>query len=228
MRGFYGFLFVFVIACPAATLQIQRGFADDFQLKSRSLFDGQTLAGWEGNAYWFRIEDDAIVAGRLDQPIPHNEFLCTTELFADFELRLEAKLIAASEESATSLNAGVQFRTKRIPHDSEVSGYQADMGKMGERLIWGGLYDESRRNRFLVEPPSDLTKDLVKENDWNEIRIRCQGPRIQIFVNGVQTVDYTETDDQIPRHGILGLQIHGGPAAEAHYRNLRIRNLISK
>ena len=48
------------------------------------LFDGQLLTNWEGKAYWFRIEDSAIVAGRLDEPIPHNYFLCTTRKYGDF------------------------------------------------------------------------------------------------------------------------------------------------
>ncbi|WP_442507600.1 3-keto-disaccharide hydrolase [Novipirellula sp. SH528] len=210
------------------TLAGREAFADDYELKSMSLFDGDTLAGWEGNGYWFRIEDDVIVAGRLDEKIPHNEFLCTMERFADFDLRLEAKLVSASDKEKPSLNAGVQFRTKRIPGDTEVSGYQADMGMIGDRSIWGALYDESRRRKFLAEPAADLPKDLVKVDDWNSIRVRCEGPRIQIFINGVQTVDYTETDDAIPRDGIIGLQIHSGPPAEAHYRNIRIRNLTSK
>ena len=210
------------------TLGSREAFADDYELKSMSLFDGDTLAGWEGNGYWFRIEDDVIVAGRLDEKIPHNEFLCTMERFADFDLRLEAKLVSASDKEKPSLNAGVQFRTKRIPGDTEVSGYQADMGMIGDRSIWGALYDESRRRKFLAEPAADLPKDLVKADDWNSIRVRCEGPRIQIFINGVQTVDYTETDDAIPRDGIIGLQIHSGPPAEAHYRNIRIRNLTSK
>ncbi|EMI19609.1 secreted protein containing DUF1080 [Rhodopirellula maiorica SM1] len=245
MVHFSWFLLALTILTSGFTLGIRETFADDFQLKSMSLFDGDTLAGWEGNAYWFRIEDDAIVAGRLDEKIPHNQFLCTMQRFADFDLRLEAKLVSPNEaqtsESQTSesqtredptrdkkkpsLNAGVQFRTKRIPGDTEVSGYQADMGWIGERSIWGALYDESRRRKFLAEPAADLPQDLVKANDWNSIRIRCEGPRIQIFINGVQTVDYTETDDAIARDGIIGLQIHSGPPAEAHYRNIRIRNL---
>ncbi|GAA5510634.1 DUF1080 domain-containing protein [Novipirellula caenicola] len=236
MMRFSWFLLAFAVFAPGVTLGNREALADDFQLKSMSLFDGDTLAGWEGNGYWFRIEDDAIVAGRLDEKIPHNEFLCTMERFADFELRLEAKLVSPNVSDGKgpdlgkkkpSLNAGVQFRTKRIPGDTEVSGYQADMGNMGERSIWGALYDESRRRKFLAEPAADLPQDLVKDNDWNSIRIRCEGPRIQIFINGVQTVDYTETDDTIARDGIIGLQIHSGPPAEAHYRNIRIRNLTA-
>ena len=41
----------------------------------------------------------------------------------------------------------------------------------------------------------------MKLNDWNEYRIRCEGPRIQLWVNGVQTVDYTETEPNIAQDG---------------------------
>src|SRR6056297_872518 len=92
--------------------------ADSFEQNATPLFDGKTLAGWEGSPHWFRVEGDAIVAGRLDQPIPHNEFLCTEKSYGDFELRLEAKLVGDGN------NAGIQFRSRRIPNSSEVSGYQ--------------------------------------------------------------------------------------------------------
>lgn len=193
---------------------------DDFDLKSRPLFDGETLAGWEGNAYWFRVEPEhnAIVAGRLTEKIPHNEFLCTTSKFADFELRLDVKLVGEGD------NAGVQIRSKRVPGESEVSGYQADVGWITKdgRSIWGALYDESRRRKFLAEPEAEVSKDLAKKDQWNSLRVICEGPRIQIFVNGKQTVDYAETDESIERVGIIGLQVHSGKPVEAWYRNVRI------
>ena len=192
---------------------------DEFQSKSLPLFDGESLAGWEGNAYWFRIEGDAIVAGRLDEKIPHNEFLCTTQNYDDFELRLEAKLVGGGQ------NAGIQFRSKRVPGSTEVSGYQADVGTAWDRPVWGSLYDESRRRKMLAEPDPELAKRLVKTDQWNAIRVVCRGPKIEIFLNGEKTVDYTEDDDTIPRHGVIGLQIHSGEPSEAWYRNIRIRQL---
>ena len=62
-----------------------------------------------------------------------------------------------------------------------------------------------------------------KPNDWNEFRIRCEGPRIQIWLNGQQTVDYTEKDDKIDRSGVIGLQVHAGKPAEAWYKDVRIK-----
>ena len=205
----------FLCCCCIATPLV----ADDFLDQSLSLFDGETLKGWEGNAAWFRVEDGAIVAGRLDKTIPHNEFLCTVQNYDDFELRLEAKLIGDGK------NAGVQFRSKRVPRSSEVSGYQADIGSIGERIIWGALYDESRRRRMLAETDQELAKQIVRNDQWNLIRVVCKDAKIQIFVNGKQTVDYVEPDEQIRSFGVIGLQIHSGPASEAWYRNIRIRQL---
>ena len=57
------------------------------------------------------------------------------------------------------------------------------------------------------------------------MRVICKGAHIQIFVNGQQTVDYTETDESIPKYGVIGLQIHSGKPTEAWYRNVRISQL---
>ncbi len=184
----------------------------------QSLFDGKTFTGWEGNQDVFRIEDGAIVGGSLNAPVARNEFLCTKSPYEDFELRLKVRV------RGEGANAGIQFRSQRIPNHHEVSGYQADVGSGW----WGKLYDESRRNRVLAEPKESVDlAEVVRPNDWNEYRIRCQGNRIQLWLNNVPTVDYTETDDQIPRRGVIGVQIHGGPPCEAWYRDIEIRTLNS-
>ena len=180
------------------------------------LFDGKTFNGWDGNLEIFRIEDKSIVGGTLDARIEHNEFLCTKKEFSNFELRLEVLV------KGDGVNAGIQFRTRRIPNHHEVIGYQADVGK----TWWGKLYDESRRNRMLAEPDDSINMDkLVRQNKWNDYVIRCEGPRIQLWLNGVQTVDYTEVDDSVERNGVIAVQIHGGPPSEAWYRNIQIREL---
>jgi len=180
------------------------------------LFDGKTLKGWEGNEKVFRIEAGAIVAGTLKDKNPRNEFLCTEKKYGDFELRMKVKLVG---EGA---NAGIQFRTKRISNPpNEVSGYQADMGEGW----WGALYDESRRNKVLTGPKKEEMDKVVKKEDWNDYVIRAQGPHIQLWINGVKTVDYQEEDDKIDRTGVIAVQIHGGPPSEAWYKDIRIKEL---
>ncbi len=183
------------------------------------LFDGKTLAGWEGNESVFRVKEGAIVAGSNTDKITHNEFLASREEFGDFELRLKARLVGKGQ------NAGVQFRSQRIPNHFEMIGYQCDMGTMQGRPIWGTLYDESRRRKFLAEPDAQKLTEALEAGDWNDLTIRCEGPRVQIWVNDLQTVDYTEPDSDIPRRGRFGLQIHGGEPAEAAYKDIRIKKL---
>jgi hypothetical protein len=183
------------------------------------LFDGKTLAGWEGNEKMFRVENGAIVAGSLKEKIPHNDFLCTTKEYGDFELTFKARLVGQGD------NAGVQFRSQRVPNHHEVSGYQCDIGLMQGRSIWGSLYDESRRNKFLAHGEEAAQNKATKAGEWNELKIRCEGPRVRIWLNGVPTVDYTETDDKMARKGVIGLQIHSGPPAEASYKDIMIVEL---
>jgi len=186
--------------------------------EAKSLFDGKTFAGWDGDTKkTWRIEDGAIVGGSLETTVPRNEFLCTTKTYGDFELKVKFKLLGDRKGT----NAGVQFRTKRIPKHHEVSGYQADVGQG----YWGALYDESRRNKVLAAPDAKLLEKLVKHDDWNEYVIRAEGPRIQLFLNGTRTVDYTEKDDKIERTGIIGLQIHGGAKAKVMYKDITIAEL---
>lgn len=187
--------------------------------KFTPLFDGKTFKGWDGNLKIFRIEGGAIVGGSLKQQVPRNEFLCTKNQYADFELRLKFKLLGKGA------NAGVQIRSRRAPKDSpqpnEMIGYQADLGDGW----WGCLYDESRRRKVLAGPPKETLGKLVKRDDWNQYVIRCRGRRIQLWVNGKKTVDYTEPDKKIPQKGLIGLQIHGGPPSEAWYKDIMIRQL---
>ena len=185
-----------------------------------ALFDGRTLTGWEGNTEVFRVEGGSIVAGSLKSPIAHNEFLTTKKTYGDFELTLEAKLVGEGR------NAGVQFRSRRMPDHHEVIGYQCDMGQMRGSNIWGWLYDESRRRKFLAEgADAEALAKAFRADDWNRLKIRCVGPRVQIWVNDVMTVDYREPQADIARSGVIALQIHGGKPAQASYRNIRIQSL---
>jgi hypothetical protein len=192
--------------------------ASGYQSGSRKLFEGKTLKGWEGSEKWFRVEDGAIVGGSAKDALSQNEFLCTKEEYSDFELRLKFKL------TGESVNGGIQIRSQRIPNNNEVSGYQADLGDS----YWGSLYDESRRNKTLVKPDDKLIEKILKRDQWNDYRILCEGPRIRLYVNGKQTVDYTETDASIPLKGIIGLQIHAGKPSEARYKDIVIRTLTAE
>jgi hypothetical protein len=195
--------------------------APAFAAEPVKLFNGKDFTGWEGDTEkTWKIEDGVIVGGSLADTVPRNEFLCTGKTFTDFELKVTFKLTGDKAKA----NAGVQFRTKRIPNHHEVSGYQADVGQD----YWGALYDESRRNKVLAKPDAKVLQKLVKHDDWNEYTIRCEGPRIRLWLNGTLTVDYTEEDAKIDRTGVIGLQIHGGAKAKVYYKNVTIEELPAR
>ena len=204
-----------------------------------SLFDGQSLEGWEGNPDFFRVEDEAIVAGRLVAAIPQNEFLSTKKEYADFELQLKAKLVGPGE------NGGVQFRSRRVENSSEMYGYQADIGfinagwiqgfeNIAEKAegmeadarfpLWAALYDESRRRIPLAVADPDQVMQNLNEGSWNELRVRAEGNRIRIWLNNELMTDYEEEED-VARSGKIGLQVHSGPPLEVWYKDIIIEEL---
>lgn len=199
------------LLCTAAIAE------DRVEVGFEPLFDGKTTAGWNGDTAIFRIEDQAVVGGQLKEKIPHNYFLAHNDDFDNFELRLQFKLLGKNT------NAGVQIRSERIPNHHEMIGYQADLGQK----YWGALYDESRRRKILAGPDLEELNKVLKLEEWNDYRILCEGPRIQLWINGLQTVDYTEEEKDIPLKGKIAVQIHGGGPGEAWYRNIRIKTLPS-
>jgi hypothetical protein len=182
------------------------------------LFDGETFTGWEGDTTEiFHIADCAIVGGSLLQALPENRYLCTTRRFTNLVLRLEFKLV----DPEGSANTGIQFRSERVPGSADVSGYQADMA-LG---YWGSLYDQSRRGSVLAAANQAAVNAVLRKDDWNEYVIRADGPRVQFWINGYQTIDYTETVNAIPRGGIIGIQIHSGDLFEASFRHISLEVL---
>ncbi|MFM7209848.1 MAG: family 16 glycoside hydrolase, partial [Verrucomicrobiota bacterium] len=190
------------------------------------LFDGKSLAGWEGDPKIWRVENGEIVGGSL-QGNPRNEFLTTKHAFYNFRLTLEYKL----DGTDGFVNGGVQFRSQRATNPShEMIGYQADIGH-GHT---GSLYDESRRKKFLARAGTGWgggvgVKDeaeiatLEKKGEWNRYEIQAVGPLIIIRLNGRQTLAYGETDPSIDdAYGLIGLQIHGNCKAEIRFRNITL------
>lgn len=194
------------------------GIVLSFKATAAPLFDGLTFTGWEGDtATIWRIDDGTIVAGSLDRRQEKNDFLCTAKRYGNFDLRLKIKL--AGTEGF--VNSGIQFRSERIPNNHEVIGYQADFGKGFD----GALYDESRRNKILAKPSDDVLKQVSRPGEWHDYRIRAEGPRVRLWVNGIQTVDYTETEPGLPAAGVIALQIHGNAVSEVRFKDIEIDEL---
>lgn len=175
-----------------------------------SVFDGVSLKGWKQPGKVFRVEEGAIVGGSLEKAIGRgNDYLCLDGEYGDFELRLEARI-----KGDAHANGGIHVRSSR----TEARGYQVDLGA----AYYGCLYDELRRGKMLAWANP---KQEIETGQWIDYRIRCEGPRLRIWINGTQTVDYTEQEPGIATSGAIGLQSHAQRACETWYRNIRIKEL---
>ena len=181
------------------------------------IFDGKSLAGWEGDAAWWRVEEGEIRGGSFKTKVPKNFFLATEKSYQNFDLRIKLRLTGTG-----FVNSGVQMRSVRVPNSTEMSGYQVDYG-----TGWfGKLYDESRRNKVVADPVDPkAVLAAVKEGDWNEYRILAEGPRIRSWINGVPALDFTETEANIAMDGKIGIQIHAGGMAEVQAKDIFIEEL---
>jgi hypothetical protein len=174
-----------------------------------ALFNGQSLAGWEGESSLWLVKDGMLVG--KSPGLDHNEFLATRQSYRDFILSLRFRLVDGKG------NSGVQFRSVRVP-GTEMSGYQADIGEN----YWGCLYDESRRNRVLVKASDTALKALNREG-WNHYVIHAVDDRITLYLNGVASAIYQEEVASIARDGLIAVQIHGGPPMEVQFKDILLR-----
>ena len=182
-----------------------------------TIFDGKSLAGWEGDAAWWRVEDGEIRGGSLTTKVPKNFFLATEKSYQNFDLRVKLRLTGTG-----FVNSGIQMRSVRVPNSSEMSGYQVDYGKGW----YGKIYDESRRNKVIAQS-KDAAAVLaaVKEGEWNEYRILAEGNRIRSWINGVPALDYLETEPNIAADGKIAIQIHSGGMAVIQAKDITIEEL---
>ncbi|MGI9243827.1 MAG: PVC-type heme-binding CxxCH protein [Verrucomicrobiales bacterium] len=209
------FLLVFVLTLGLSGAVIGQESADPI-----SLFDGETLAGWDYDPAIWRVEDGVITGGSRTAKIKKNYFISTERSFQNFELALS---IRCSGDPKTGLiNSGIQVRSVRVPGTAHVAGYQVDCG-----AGWfGKIYDEFRRRAVIAEPvDADALARAVDVFGWNDYRIRAEGPRIRVWINGVLTTDYTEKNPSVALDGVIAPQVHSGGVALVQFKDVSIVEL---
>ena len=195
------------------------GFTCPPAQKTIKLFNGKTFAGWQGDTVniW-HIENGVLTGGEEGKMVAHNEFISTTANYGNYILKLKFKLTGTEG----FINSGVQFHSQRITNPNyEMKGYQADLGDG----FWGCLYDESRRNKILIAPDSNLIKKVLKRGEWNDYEVYTYNGHIQVKLNGKQTIDYTEPDKNIPQSGRIALQLHGFGKTKVYFKDITLKKI---
>lgn len=203
----------------------------------KSIFDGKSLDGWDGNTQFWRVEDGCIVGETTkENPTSGNTFIIWRGgKPADFELKVEYRL--------RNHNSGIQFRSFEVPQEKwVVGGYQSDIEGSGQ--FTGILYGE--RFRGILAGRGEKTvigdnhkpkvvgkigdsKELfskIKQGEWNEYHIIAVGNHIVQKINGQTMVEVTDEDTKMRRaDGIIALQLHAGPPMKVEFRNIRLKEL---
>ena len=202
----------FILCAIVTCLQLSSVWAEEW----RSLFNGRDLEGWSqiGSAKW-RVEDGVIVGGQDGEP-RRSGLLATTDQFKNFELELEFMI-----DEHGKYNSGVYLR-----NDSGTAGrtgYQVNIGRGAAEEYCAGIFTD----RWLAK--GDADDSIRKKLAWNKLRIIARGAHLQVFLNDVRVVDYTDPapPPKFLQKGVIGLQTYGaeGHAGWVKFRNLRIREL---
>ena len=205
------------------------------------IFDGKTLAGWEGDPTYWRVENGTLV-GEITPAtlLKRNSFiLWRAGEVEDFELKLQYRVSSKG-------NSGIGYRC--VPIEGEpwaVRGYQADIEGDDN---WTGINYEERGRTFLanrgqkmiVEPgerprlveqfarPEELQAQ-VRKNDWNDYHVIVRGSRMIHVLNGHLMSEVLDRDGGLgQRRGLLGVQVHVGPPMTIEYRNIMLKHLAGQ
>lgn len=172
-----------------------------------SLFNGEDLTGWTiyGTEKWY-VEDGLLISE--SGPDKQYGYLATDKYYDDFELTLEFKQEANG-------NSGVFVRS--TVDGTKVSGWQVEVAPPGHNT--GGVYESYGRG-WLIKP--DPKKDKVlKEGEWNTMKIKLSGDTLTSWLNGTEMVSIT--DEKIgDGKGSIALQIHDGGGIKVKWRNIKV------
>lgn len=204
------------LSCPAfaeETPVAEEGFV--------SLFDGKTLAGWQGGKDGYEIVDGALMC----KPKGSGN-LYTEKEYANFHFKFEFKLTPGA-------NNGIGIRTP-LQGDPAFVGMEIQVlddtaeqydGKLAEYQYHGSVYGVVPAKRGHLKPVGE----------WNSEEIILKGKQIKVILNGETIVDADLEQASTPKtiddrehpglkrdSGYIGLCGHG---AEVWFRNLRIKEL---
>lgn len=176
------------------------------------LFDGKSLDGWvvrsKKNAATdaWSVQDGQIVAENADKK---GSNLWTKKSYRDYELEL-------------------QYQTPSEYYDTGVfvrgDGHQVQIGISGslKKDMTGCIY-APKDKRGSYPGKTDKIAKFHKVGEWNHLRIRVTGKRIETFLNGEPFVDYTGV--AISDEGPIGLQLHANHHMKVVFKDIRVKEL---
>jgi hypothetical protein len=178
--------------------------------KKQAIFNGKDLTGWKiyGTEKWY-VDNGLLVCE--SGPDKQYGYLATEKFYKNFDLTLEFLQEADG-------NSGVFFRS--TIEGTKIAGWQGEVAPKGHDT--GGIYESYGRG--WLKQIDDDKEDILKPGEWNKLRVKVVGDRVQTWLNDQLMVDFS--DEKIGKaNGSIALQIHDGGGIRVKWRKLEIEEL---
>ncbi|WP_233198776.1 MULTISPECIES: DUF1080 domain-containing protein [Pirellulaceae] len=162
-----------------------------------SLFDGETLFGWNQ----VTKTDWKVVDGTIQATDGEIGLLCTTTQFADYILRADF----LAEENT---NSGIFLRTSPRPKSPSYDCYELNIAPPSNSFPTGSFVAREK-----------VTPDC-QPGEWHTFEVRVQGPVLEVKLDG-EVVSTLEDKDYLGK-GFIGLQHNEG---KIQFRNISLKPL---
>lgn len=138
--------------------------------------------------------------------------------FKNFEIEVQVRTFELA-------NSGIYFHTEYQETGWPQKGIEI---QVNNTHIGEGTYIERKKMGSLYGV-RNLYKSFAQDSTWMTVRARVESNRVQVWLNGLQTVDYTESEPLLPgvKHlskGTFCLQGHD-IHSKMQYKSFRVRRL---
>jgi hypothetical protein len=192
----------------------------------RTLFDGETTAGWRGYRMEAMPDGWQAVDGALTRVARAGDII-TIGQFGNFELELEWNVSPGG-------NSGIFFRATEEADRIYETAPEMQVLDDSAHADGGNRLTSAGANYGLYAAPEGVVKPA---GEWNAVRIVVEGTHVEHWLNGRKVVEYDlwspDWETKVANskftewpgygratRGHIGLQDHGDWVA---YRNIRIR-----
>ena len=142
------------------------------------MFNGKDLAGWRPSEHkdaW-KVREGQLVADG-----DRSHLFYTGREFKNFELEVEAL-------AQTACNSGVYFHTAYQETGFPIKGFEI---QINDTAGGEGTYRERKKTGSLYGV-RNVYKQLVDDNQWFKMHVLVRGKNVQVRLDNMLVVDYTE------------------------------------
>ncbi len=184
------------------------------------LINGKDMSGWkasENKETWSVTPEGYLQAvGKRSHLFYEGEHLKSG--FKNFEFEAQVRTFKLA-------NSGIYFHTKY--QESGWPGQGIEI-QVNNSHIGEGEYIELKRMGSLYGV-RNVYKTFAQDEEWMTVKARVENDRVQIWVNGIKTVDYVQSERKMGgikklSTGTFCLQGHD-PNSKMQYRSFKVRRL---